>query len=297
MRQRHVRGFTLVELLVVIAIVVVLAAIIVPALNRAREMGKRTVCLSNIRQLTMAWLMYANDNRGRICCAHATPISWQNGVSPVLTSWGWVGLDPTYSGRAVTGGKLWTYLRDKRVYVCPDDPQAVHWNLAGGETGEVLGSPTLLYGPTGLSYCANALLGAQTILNGQSFEPAAMSQPVPIIYCVSQVKNAERMFVFIETTQNFPGERTLVASPAVGLFPPPIYPLGFGSGNVFARPGLFHRSGRAADGCTVSFADGHAIFWQYSNSQVSQWADGLPGPDVWQLAAWGGGPPPPGVTP
>ncbi|GAJ23796.1 unnamed protein product, partial [marine sediment metagenome] len=53
------RGFTLVELLVVIAIIALLMAILMPALNRAKEQGKRAVCLSNLRQLTLAWIMYA----------------------------------------------------------------------------------------------------------------------------------------------------------------------------------------------------------------------------------------------
>ena len=56
------RGFTLVELLVVIAIIALLMAILMPALNRARELGRRTVCLGNLKQLALAWVMYADQN-------------------------------------------------------------------------------------------------------------------------------------------------------------------------------------------------------------------------------------------
>ena len=59
MNQR--RGFTLIELLVVIAVIAILMAILMPALNKAREIGKRAVCLSNLKQLTLGWTMYAND--------------------------------------------------------------------------------------------------------------------------------------------------------------------------------------------------------------------------------------------
>ena len=67
------RGFTLIELLVVIAIIALLMAILIPALHSAGEHGKRAVCLNNLRQLTLAWIMYANDNDGKICTAWVGP--------------------------------------------------------------------------------------------------------------------------------------------------------------------------------------------------------------------------------
>ncbi|MHC4726881.1 MAG: type II secretion system protein, partial [Planctomycetota bacterium] len=60
--MRKNTGFTLIELLVVIAIIAVLMAILMPALNRAREQGRRSTCLSNLKQLTLAWIMYADEN-------------------------------------------------------------------------------------------------------------------------------------------------------------------------------------------------------------------------------------------
>jgi prepilin-type N-terminal cleavage/methylation domain-containing protein/prepilin-type processing-associated H-X9-DG protein len=62
--SRTRRAFTLVELLVVIGIIAVLISILLPAMNRAREMSKRTGCASNLRQLAFGAIMYAGENRG-----------------------------------------------------------------------------------------------------------------------------------------------------------------------------------------------------------------------------------------
>jgi len=60
------KGFTLIELLVVIAIIALLLALLMPALDKARELARRSVCTAHLRDLVIAWQIYADDNEGKI---------------------------------------------------------------------------------------------------------------------------------------------------------------------------------------------------------------------------------------
>src|SRR5258705_5510889 len=81
------RAFTLVELLVVIAIITILLAILLPVLGRAREQARRVQCASNLRQITQAWLMYADNNQGLLPAAankvRAYPHDWLVWLKPL----------------------------------------------------------------------------------------------------------------------------------------------------------------------------------------------------------------------
>jgi len=114
-------GFTLIELLVVIAIIALLMAILMPALNRAREQGKRTVCLGNLRQLGLAWVLYADDNSGKIV---NSDVSYE-GSPPVYTWWvHWPADDDDITIEeweiAIRKGQLWPYCKTEKLYKCPN---------------------------------------------------------------------------------------------------------------------------------------------------------------------------------
>jgi prepilin-type N-terminal cleavage/methylation domain-containing protein/prepilin-type processing-associated H-X9-DG protein len=113
------KGFTLIELLVVIAIIAVLMAILFPALNRAKEQGKRTVCMGNLKQLNLAWILYADDNNDRLVSGNAgASDAWVG--SAASGSYGTGGLSTEDQQKtAIRTGLLWTYIKEYNMYKCP----------------------------------------------------------------------------------------------------------------------------------------------------------------------------------
>ena len=108
----RVRAFTLVELLVVIGIIALLISILMPALSKAKEAANRTACMSNQRQLTRAWTIYAQDNKGIL-------------INPATDSTGWIGA--ANDEASIRGGLMWKYTRSLAIYHCPCD---YSWHLA-----------------------------------------------------------------------------------------------------------------------------------------------------------------------
>jgi len=82
--QQKPAGFTLVELLVVIGIIALLISILLPSLSRAREMGQQIKCLSNLKQIGTAFVMYANENDRYMPFA-----SWNDGTKLYREDWLW----------------------------------------------------------------------------------------------------------------------------------------------------------------------------------------------------------------
>jgi prepilin-type N-terminal cleavage/methylation domain-containing protein len=111
------KGFTLIELLVVVAIIAILAAMLLPVLSKARSRARQAVCISNLKQLMLSTLLYANDNDGWLpYCIHRDA-DWPIGLEGDFpsTTWGdlWLKLWPYVSGITTANGvAVW----------CPEPP-------------------------------------------------------------------------------------------------------------------------------------------------------------------------------
>jgi prepilin-type N-terminal cleavage/methylation domain-containing protein len=145
-QTRRPNAFTLIELLVVIAIIAILAAILFPVFAQAREKARQASCLSNIKQLTLGMVMYAQD------------------YDETFPQWQW---DRQCGWAECNGGPnnattLWSnaifpYVRNAQVYLCPSDkrPDSLKFDYHGWfDMDTVIGFVDLLR-PVGISYGAN----------------------------------------------------------------------------------------------------------------------------------------------
>ena len=245
------RAFTLIELLVVIAIIAILAAMLLPALNAAKQRASATQCLSNQKQMQLCYHMYVNDNDDYL------PF---NAVGPGV-AFAWItntaNVDVTFDG--IWAGVLWQYNKNRLIYICPANTRTI-----ATPSGEVLkarqdyNDPNISIGtllpqirtcsvnyPLGGTSAASPEVGGLLLNNVRSVGKfTQMIAPNP---------NPAQMFVFVDENKYSVDD---------GAFA--MYPAGSGINEWWNMPGSRHNN----RGCLFSFADGHAELWTWHGSVV-----------------------------
>ncbi len=121
---RRISGFTLIELLVVIAIIAILAGMLLPAMGKAKQKAQGIQCMSNHRQLTLAWRLYAEDNNDLIVYASHSGVA-----NNKLNDYAWTQTELSFGpdpknwdiNADITKRPLWKYSQSPGIYRCPSD--------------------------------------------------------------------------------------------------------------------------------------------------------------------------------
>jgi len=247
---RRGRGFTLIELLVVIAIIAILAALLLPALSRAKATSQSTACLSNLKQLQLAWAMYAGDYKDYIVNNY-TSGNQDCGSKAWITSGSLLGV-ATWTGNARIDtnsyaisqtGLLWPYNGNAGIYHCPSDQSGVD------------GFPATLRNRSySMSIGMNWMDESSTVeaTNGAFVRMADMRVPTPTM-----------ALVFLDEAANS------IDNNALGIYCGALNASGTGidptqgSANFWNLPASRH-----GNGCNLSFADGHVEHWKWFGTAI-----------------------------
>jgi prepilin-type N-terminal cleavage/methylation domain-containing protein/prepilin-type processing-associated H-X9-DG protein len=247
------KGFTLIELLVVIAIIAILASLLLPALTRAKQKAQGIACMSQLKQLTLGWIMYASEHDGRLVPnggqGNTPPTATDSRLQPGNIWYQWcpgnMNAFSLYAADFIKDGAIYPFVNNTALYHCPTDYNTYSFS-------------TLTF-PHARSYSMNCYLSPVGGETGGNRWTGVGSMGTRDFYLETDLRlvGPSSTYVFIDENEYSINDGFFVSDPSQGNYWQDV-------------PATRH-----GNACGLSFADGHSEIKRWTDTKIMNYRDKL----------------------
>jgi prepilin-type N-terminal cleavage/methylation domain-containing protein/prepilin-type processing-associated H-X9-DG protein len=252
-KNKSSNGFTLIELLVVIAIIAILASLLLPALSRAKQKAQGIACMSQLKQLTLGWIMYASENDGRFVPnggqgnTPATATDPRLQIGDIWYQWcpGNMNAFNLYAADFIKVGAIYLFVNNTALYHCPTDYNTFNFGTINP--------------PHARSYSMNCYLSPVGGETGGNRWTGVGSMGTRDFYKESELRQVgpSSTYVYIDENEYSINDGFFVSDPSQGNYWQDV-------------PATRH-----GNACGLSYADGHSEIKRWTDTKIMNYRDKL----------------------